>query len=227
MKLLLFRFKENKKLSCFIKMWYWIIYRLYRMMVLSYFIRNTLQMSQFAMISSIYEIYKNNTTNSYRIISFIFSILTVLIYMLMTSFILYLIFSSYKLNENDHNKLEEFFRGLKLDKRHRLYIVFLLLRRIISIILLVVLVSISSQIIIVILVLIQAVYFIYLLWARPYNKIKENLIEIINEIYFTFLLIFLSIINTENEWNDFKISLYMWIMFSNTLLSFIIVTCKL
>ena len=225
-KILFKRLKERNKWSCLSKVLFWISDRLSRILILSYFIRNFLEMLQFIMISTIYEIYKNNTTSVYRSISLSFSYLIILMFLLIFIFIQYLTFSSYKLNEGEHNKLEEFFRGIKQNKRHKFYITMLLIRRIVFIILLITWVFIPSIILIVILSIFQAAYVIYLTWLRPYIEIKGNLIEILNELYFSILLIALSILNTESDWTSVKTALYMWTLVSNTLLIFIIVLGK-
>ena len=226
LRLILSKLRENTGWSCFTKTLYWISDKLYRILIFGYFIRNSLEMSQFILVSSFHEIYELNTTDSYRISSFIFSIWMIIIFWLMLSFIQYLIFSSYRYNENEHNKWEEFFRGLKQNKKSKFYLTMLLLRRLVFVSLLITWVNISSRAFIVILALIQAIYIIYLSCIRPWEAIKGNIIEIMNEFYFLFLLIFLSIINTENDWNSAKTSLYLWVLISNTLIIFLIVLSK-
>ena len=218
------KFKESKRWVWISKTLFWIVDKLYWVMIFGYFIRNSLEMSQFILISSIYEIYENNTTDSYRSISYTFSILMMLIFFSMLGIILYLIFSSYKINENKHNKLEEFFRGVKHNKKHRLYVVFLLLRKLTFIILLVTWIRISSRVLAIVLTIIQVGYIIYLAYIRPFHEVKGNLIEILNEIYFCFLMFFLAYVNTENEWNSFRTSVYMWVLVSNTFVVFFIVS---
>ena len=208
------------------KIIFWIVDRLYRILTFGFFIRNTLELSQFILISSINEIYESNTKDSYRLISFAFSILMVLIFVLMIGLIQYLTFSSYSLNENEHNKLEEFFRGLQFDGKHKFYITVLLLRRLVFIVLLITWVSISSRALIVILSLIQLGYVVYLSCIRPYKNLKENLIEILNEFYFLFLITYLIAINTESEWSTLKENIYLYVLVSNTLVTFMIVLGK-
>ena len=223
LKKLLFRFKDNRRWPCLIKTLYWIVDKIYRMLVLSYFIRNALEMSQFVLISAIYEVYQHNTSNVYRVISSIFSILVISLYVLMIFLIFYLTLSSYRPIEKEHNKVEEFFRGIKLSIKHRSYVTVLIIRRITFIVLLVVCTSISSIVLIIIMVIIQIVYLIYLSWVRPYIEIKGNFIEIMNEIYFFFLLSFLIFVNTKNDWNSIKTSLYMWVLVSNVIAVFVII----
>ena len=223
---LAFRCRENQRCSWGAKTQYWIVDKLYRMMVLAYFIRNGLEMSQFILISSVNEIYQWDTTDSYRLFSFVFSISMILIFVLVVILVLYLIFSAYRLNEREHNLLEEFFRGIQQNKRHKFYVTLLLLRRFLFVILVITWLFISSRVLIIVLSIIQLLYTLNLSYLRPYKEIKGNLIEILNEIYFGFLLIFLAIVNTEDEWNSIKINTYMWVLISNTFVVLVIVLSK-
>ena len=134
----------------------------------------------------------------------------------------YLTFSSYKLIEGKHNMLEEFFRGLKENRKHKFYSTMQFLRRALFVILLTTWASVHSKVLIAILLSIQTAYVIYLSWVRPYVEIKGNIIEILNEIYFGVLLAFLLLLNTESDWTSLKTSIYMWALVSNTLVVFLI-----
>lgn len=48
---------------------------------------------------------------------------------------------------------------------------------------------------------IQAPYLIYILAVRPLDGQQENLVECVNEIFFTLTAIFLAFCNTEAAWN--------------------------
>ena len=91
---------------------------------------------------------------------------------------------------------------------------------------LITLVTISSKLLIGILSFLQFIYVGLLVFIRPYKEIKENAIEIINEVYFTLLLFALIFFNKENEWNSAKTNAYMWFLVSNTIVVFIIVVGK-
>ena len=163
-------------------------------MTFSFYIRNALEMSQFILISSTNEIFNYNIASHTRLISFIYAILVIGTYIFLFVLIQYLTFSSYRLNENQHNKLGEFFSGLKEDKKSRFYLTLLLMRRVAFILLIILLSSILSRVIIGILLAIQLVYLGCIVYLRPYKETKGNIIEIFNEIYFTsFILIFFSI----------------------------------
>ena len=77
---LTYRYRESRRCPWGTKTLHWIVDKLYRMMVLGYFIRNWLEMSQFILISSANEIYQWNTTNFYRLLSLLFSISMILIF---------------------------------------------------------------------------------------------------------------------------------------------------
>ena len=220
------RCRESRRCSWGAKTLYWIVDKLYRMMVLGYFIRNWLEMIQFILISSVNEIYQWDTMNSKRLISFIFSISMILIFVLVVILVLYLTFSTYRLNEKEHNLLEEFFRGIQQNKRHKFYVTILLLRRFLFVILLITWLFMSSRVLTIVLSLIQFFYILSLLYLRPYEETKGNLIEILNEIYFGFFVLFLGIVNTEDKWNSIKTNAYMWVLVSNTFVVLIIVSGK-
>ena len=226
MRKLAYRCIESQRWSWGAKTQYWIVDKLYRMMVLGYFIRNWLEMSQFILISSVNEIYQWDTTNPKRLLSFIFSISMILIFVLVAILVLYLTFSTYKLNEREHNLLEEFFRGIQQNKRHKFYVTLLLLRRFWFVILLITWLFMSSRNLTIALSIIQFLYILSLLYLRPYRETKGNLIEILNEIYFGFLALFLAIVNTEDKWNSTKTNTYMWVLISNTFVVLVIALGK-
>ena len=220
------KLKESQWWSCIFKIPFWIADKIFQMMIFSYFIRTILESSQFILISSIYEISKRNTTSFYRSISFSFSILAIVLYAIVIIILQYLTFSSYKLIKGKHNMLEEFFRGLKVNRKHRFYSTMHFLRRALFVLLLITWTSVHSKVLIAILSCVQSAYVIYLSWVRPYVEVKGNLIEILNEIYYGVLLAALFILNTESDWTSLKTSIYMWTLVSNTLVVFIIVIGK-
>ena len=110
--------------------------------------------------------------------------------------------SSYEVAKDKHNKIGELFSGQKMQKKTKLYTSILLLRRMIFIILLLSLVSVRSWIVICILSLLQLGYLTSIIIIRPFIKIRNNMVEIINEIYFFVLLIFLIFFNSKENWNS-------------------------
>ena len=142
------------------------------------------------------------------------------------TFAFWLAISQYKIDENSHNKLEEFFADLKLNKKSRCYIVAFLLRRLIYATVMITLASSVSFKVINIIASAQLLYFIYLAILRPFEESKSNIVEIINELFLFIIFCPLVFLRTKNNWNPTKISLYVWVIFSNSVVIFLIIFSK-
>ena len=125
--------------------------------------------------------------------------------------------------------LVEFFEGLKENKRSKFYITILLLRRFIFAILLITLAYLPSRTIVGIISPLQIFYAWWIVFLRPYEEINEmnlknikNIVEMLNEIYFTFLFWALLFLNLKSDWNSTKTSIYMYVLASNTMIVFLI-----
>ena len=224
LKWLFSKWKESR--NCCYKFLNRAIEKFLIIMTFGYYIRNALEISQFILISSVNEIHESNTSETLRLTSFIFAIIMVISYFAILGIINYLIFTNYKIDENAHNKLEEFFGWLQENKKSRFYVTMLLLRRLLFVTLLITLTSISSRQLIGILMFLQFVYGAYVVYIRPYKDTKSNIIEIINEVYFSLFLVTLMILNTEDVWTTFRTNIYVWILVSNSLIVFLIVFSK-
>ena len=209
-----------------IKVSKWILNKTINILTFGYYIRAVLETNQYFLICSVYEIYKFNTTQSLRIISLVNAILilTWWIWLLILAF--YLSISSYTINEDKHNKLEEFFNGLKTNKKFKYYLPALILRRTVFVVLLVTWVSVKSRVLIGILVFLDLIYFVYICYLRPFKEFKVNFIEIMNEAYFLLLLSLLIHFNTESYWSSTFTAIYMWLVVSNSIAVFIIILSK-
>ena len=120
-------------------------------MTYGYYIRFVMQMNQFLLIISIYEIYNFDLSNIFNIMSFIFALLVLLFCLCYTGVVLYLSLSPYKMTDKGRNKIGEFFRGIKMEKKYKFFVTVLILRRTLFIVLLINLMSISSRFLVVIL----------------------------------------------------------------------------
>ena len=50
--------------------------------------------------------------------------------------------------------------------------------------------------------LLQLLFFVYTVVLRPFNNVKDNLLEIVNEIHYVILTCSLLFLNYESEWNQ-------------------------
>ena len=182
-----------------------------------YYILALLNYDQFLLISWIYEIYLFKTSTSCRIVSLVFSFILLICHLLIVWVCLI------KLKENVQTKQSKLFNGIKPQRKHRLYPSTLLIRRTIFVSFLIWLVIVQSRVLIAILSLIQLIYLVYISYLRPYVEAKDNIIEIMNEVYFFLLLFLLIFFNSESDWSSITTSAYMWTISSNSMLSFLIV----
>ena len=111
LKFIFSKCKDNE--NCIIRWINWVLYKLFIIMTFGYYIRSSLEISQFILISSINEIYEFNISETLRLVSFVYAILMIAWYILILIIVNYLIFSHYQLNEENHNKLSEFFSWLQ------------------------------------------------------------------------------------------------------------------
>ena len=212
--------------TCLLKWSKYITNKLFIFFTFGYYIRTLLEVNQYMLISSINEINEFNVSSRTRTISLIFAFLSLVFWLSIIGTAIYLLFSSYIKSENDHNKIGEFLLGLK-DKEGKLYSLLLLVRRFTFVAILIVFASKSPIMVIAVLWWLQLIYLIYLIILRPFDETKSNIIEIMNELYFTGLLGCLIRYNTEARWNHFSTTLYISILLSNSIANVIITLSKL
>ena len=218
--------QDEEKWSWFWAFWRWTANKAYRILTFGLYIRMFLGMNQYLLVWSVYEINNFNVSKTQRIISLLFAFLVLFqcLVLILTTF--WLLISSYQITENGHNKIGEFYSGIKIQKKFKIYTFMLLLRRALFVVLLVTLVSTPSWLLIVILSIFQLIYLIFIIALRPFKLIKGNIIEIVNELYFLLLLSILIFLNEKEDWNESNISVFMWTLISNSICSFIIVFSK-
>ena len=210
-----------------IKFMKWVTEKLFNFLTFGYYIRAVLEMNQFLLICSVYEVYSFNVSQLFRVISLGFALLTIASWVITSSFMFYLSASLYSIDESKHNKLGEFFNGLKMQRRFKLHAFLLMLRRTVFVILLLTWDSVASRLLIGILAFLQLIYLAYVCFMRPFWQFKDNLIEIINEIYFLWLLSALIYLNVESYWSSTSTSIYMWSVCSNSMVVFVITMSRL
>ena len=210
--------------------WRWlnrIIIKIFEFLTFSYYIRLAIQLNGFILISSINEVFYMNTSQKLQLLSFIFAVLMIIWSVFLIFILIFLSLSSYQVIENRHNKLGEFFWGLKPMKKNRIYTSISMLRRLLFVTFLITLTSLHSQILIGALTAIEVVYIIYVVFVRPFYETKDNVIEIVNEFIYILLLGSLIVYNTEKDWTSTVAHIYMQVVFSNNLIDWGIIQSKL
>ena len=201
----------------------WIVNKTFKILTFGLYIRIILEMTQLLLIVSVHEVYHFEFSETAKIISLITSVITQIILLGLFSLMLIMSFSTYSKNDTDHNLLGELFSGIKMEKMFKNNSPVSFLRRAAFVAILITLISFSEKMIVIVLSVFQLVYAIYSVFIRPYEELKWNLINILNEIYFLILLCLLIFWNKENDWNSIKKSICIWILWSNSLAIFVIV----
>ena len=221
----IFVYIAQKKILACREPWRWgilfkflrfVIIRIFEVLTFGYYIRLVLEINEYMIISSINEIHNFDYSKTALLISLCFAHFVLLSYLILIIFLIIFSLSSYQIASNHHNKLSEFFSGLKSSKKHRLYVAFLVLRRWIFV---AVLISFNSSLVIIktaILTGVQLLYLISMIVRRPFEDTKCNIIEILNELIFLLLLGSLLIYNSEVAWTETVAYIYIWIIGSNT-----------
>ena len=90
--------------------------------------------------------------------------------------------------KNSNSYCKELINGLKDTKRARVYYSFFTLRRLISVILLVAGQEMWYGLKLVVFVIIHFGVMIYVIAVRPFAKVKSNIIEVINDVWYSILI---------------------------------------
>ena len=203
-----------------------VINKVLSIMMYAYYIRYFLGMHQFLLIVSMYELYNNDTSQDLKQLSYFFALALFWLCTFLITIVGYLSLSSYQVVEGQHNKVGELFAGIRMDKVRKLSVWVMLLRRAVFVVLLISLMSIPSRILIWTLAIIQVIYTVFVFIVRPFIEHKNNIIECINETYFSILLIALIFLNSEGDWNQTYISVCVYFISSNSIVIFIVIFGK-
>ena len=122
--------------------------------------------------------------------------------------------------------LRELYSAMKTNFGSRIYISMFLVRRILFIVLLL---SIKGYVIIklIVMVVIQSIYYTYLVRFRPFDDIKANIIEIINETSFCYFLLWLFYYNSKEVWSETTSSIMLTVILMNSLMALGVILGKL
>ena len=191
----------------------WVITKAFNFLTFSYYIRTLLEMNQYLLVSSIYEVSQFNTDGIYRIASTTYSMLVLGVCFPLIGCVGWLFVSSYQTFADKHNMLGEFFEGMKQNKKSKLYALLLILRRTLFVAILVCFDSMQHTVQVVVLLILQLFYLSSIIFIRPYEKVKDNIIEIINEVYFFWCLIWLNFFYLKDKWTQFATNSFIIIVF--------------
>ena len=211
-KHLLKRYEERPKCIRFFN-------KIFQLFMFTIYIRLILEAYIFIILSSLSEIKMWNPQNTSKTISLIIAIICQLlcIGLLVLTFVHWLI--NRKLESIDHYMpLKTLFNELKHQSKARLYSTLLLLRRTFLSILLIMGSSINSLSLIIPMVVVQSAYLSFILIVRPWGWVKDNILEITNEVYYLALIALLAHFNSDDRWNEAAETVYFILIVTNSII---------
>ena len=186
------------------------------------------------LLSSVSEIYTFDLSSTHKIVSFASACFIALLCILCLLLATILTFCKPGIKEayRQRNKwfklsvFDEFYAGIKESRFKKLYTPLLLLRRIVFVTWLVFSRSFTNIFITLGMFSAQILYMVSLLKLRPYKDAKDNLIECINEVFYTVLISILLYFNSASRWTNFVSKMYVWILMANNIVLFLVIWSK-
>ena len=215
--------RSEYRCSRLIKIIRWLTDKIFIFLTFWWYIRIVLEINQFLLFTSFYEIFNFHTSEPLQIASLIFAILLFIALILLIIGVSILSLSHYEVLDDKHNKLGELFRGIKMDRKSKIYVALLLIRRAFFVVILISMQSVNSRIVVGILSFFELIYLGAIIFIRPFKEAKSNIIEIVNEICFFIIFGGLIIFNVKADWNSIVSNMYIAFITSNSIVLFIIV----
>lgn len=109
------------------------------------------------------------------------------------------------------------FQGLKDKFRYRSFMFLFWMRRMLLISVLIIMQSFKVNFKLIVFSMVQLPYFAIITWLRPYESMKENFVELINEILFWILYLSHFILQDKSDWKSLYESIYVYLIIGNNL----------
>ena len=182
--LIISNWNNRERLNWIQKITIYLVTKALSEMTFGYYIRTMIESILILNMFTFSEIYKFSRVDTSNVSSLIgcLIILSAIILFLVLSVLLQ--FRKVKEDDETIDKFEEFNHGIKKTKVWQLYIVIWLIRRILFVLFIITTSPRSPILTLQILLVVQLWYFIYVLIQRPYLEVKDNLVEIINDLFY-------------------------------------------
>ena len=200
-----------------------ILTQLYQLFFISIYIRLIMETSQFIVICAVNDIYSSQTSDFKLLFSFITSIFFLLLalFLILVGFIEWWRFKN-GFDDNHHIYFKEYFNGIRNNSVVRIYTALVLTRRLLIVTFLITWSSLSSIYLMQIVAIIQFIYLLGIIVLRPFQEIRNNWIEIVNEVYFFVMVIYISNYSTSDRWTDTAVDIFLYLILTNSLIIIVI-----
>jgi cysteine-rich repeat protein len=183
-----------------------IYYKLWKFMSFNAYLRLMLQGYQHMFIASVLGIYFGDFGNAQQLVSSIASIITLLIC------IIFPLVSLIALCKDWKEGINELSVGLKSNSYAKVYQIVLILRKVVLISWMIWFKFIPQTPYLIFPSIYQFFHIFYVFIYRPFTIVKDNIIEIYNEITFTLMLSGLIYLKSKSKWNGEFIDTYAYLM---------------
>ena len=215
------KFSEKKCTHLFIR-------KVFRGLTFGAYIRFLYQVYIFLVLASVSEIYmySGSSVNRRRSIGVAYFVAVFCVAFICTS--VWQFFKS--LNDNNLNKMYyfiEFFSGIKGTRKARIYALMFLLRRTVLCCIVLLLHDVMSLTVLnSTFVLFQVCYLWFSVFFKPFSEIKDNILEMMNEVFYTLLWSSLIYFQTQDKWSQVFENIYIGLMMLNNWIFALISFCN-
>ena len=217
------KYEDRRKWRRFRNLTIFICSRLLLILTFGYYVRNILESYQYLLLSCISELYRFNTSSNASIASIVFGVIILVWCWIFLIFDIWITYITIKKSWEYKGVFKEFFSGLKNRKYSKFHSTFELIRRIIYVTLVLILSSSSSTATIILMSIFQLMYTIHCAVSRSFEKKKDWIIEIMNEIFLWFYINWLFIFNSRETWSITSSNAYIGFITANNILTFMVV----
>lgn len=183
---------------------------LFRFFTLGVYIRLLIEVNQFWLVSSIFELTRLDTGSTARTLSFCVAVWVLVVCLKLALVALVRTCRSTRSQPDTGSfAFEELFAGKKNSLKARSHSALQICRQTLLVLMLMCLDFLPLFAKLGIFVTVQAVYFIYTIVVRPQQEAKDNVTDTFNELLMLFLVSFLFICNKKNDWTRTRITLFI------------------
>jgi hypothetical protein len=186
--------------------WRLVCLKIWKFFTFGVYIRLTLQSYQLMVINSVSGLYNAQKKDISHLIS-ILAASVIGVFCVITPLLGFFIFYK-RMNKG----VEEIFVGLKKNQISRIYQMILMLRKLIFIMWMILFKFLPKTPYLLIPSIYQLGHIIFIIAVRPFEKTKDNVIEIFNEIIFTVILSGLNYLHSEENWRRQFIDTYVYLI---------------
>ncbi|CAI2387031.1 unnamed protein product [Moneuplotes crassus] len=211
--------------SCCVKLFNCITTKLRAIFTYTIYIRALLEAFVLLVVSLFAEFYSTSSQMPiFKLISLVFAI-----GMMISLSVLVILFIRHLRNtdpeERDEGPYKELYCGVKESKLAMTFNLFFLLRRLLFVFVLVLLQALPLVVKLSLIMVLEICYIGFVIvYIRPFEKIDLNVVELANEIFFSFFLCSLFSFNQEQNWTTSFITIYIYALTAN---NFIVVAISL